>query len=147
MRFKRLETADRDLARSLFSLMAEVFEEGRQPLSDDYLARLLADPDFWVLAAFDGEQLVGGLTAHTLPMSRTETPELFVYDIAVREAHQRRGFGRGLMQELLNAAAAAGIDQMFVAADDEDAHAIDFYRALGGVASAVTHFTFESRVK
>jgi aminoglycoside 3-N-acetyltransferase I len=145
MRFRRLEAADRDLARSLFSLMAEVFEEGREPLSDGYLARLLADPDFWVVAAFEGEQLVGGLTAHTLPMTRTEAPELFVYDIAVGKAHQRRGVGRGLMQQLLDGAAALGIDDLFVAADDEDAHALDFYRALGGVASAVTIFSFTSR--
>jgi aminoglycoside 3-N-acetyltransferase I len=147
MRFRRLETSDRDLARSLFLLMAAVFEEESKPLSDGYVDRLLADPSFWVIAALDGEQLAGGLTAHTLPMTRTESSELFVYDIAVRPAQQRRGVGRGLVKELLQAAAALGIGEMFVGADDEDTHALDFYRALGGVASAVTNFNFSSRVK
>jgi aminoglycoside 3-N-acetyltransferase I len=147
MRFRRLETADRDLARSLFLLMAEVFEAESEQLSDGYVERLLADPSFWVIAAWDGEQLVGGLTAHTLPMTRTEASELFVYDIAVRRAQQRRGVGRGLVTELLRAAAALGIGNMFVGADDEDTHALDFYRALGGVASKVTHFDFVSRGK
>jgi aminoglycoside 3-N-acetyltransferase I len=116
-------------------------------LSDGYVERLLADPSFWVIAAWEGEQLVGGLTAHTLPMTRTESSELFVYDIAVRPAQQRRGFGRGLVQELLQGAAALGIGEMFVGADDEDTHALDFYRALGGVASAVTNFNFVSKAK
>jgi aminoglycoside 3-N-acetyltransferase I len=33
---------------------------------------------------------------------------------------------------------------MFVPADNEDEHAIDFYHAIGGEASAVTFFTFGS---
>jgi aminoglycoside 3-N-acetyltransferase I len=31
-----------------------------------------------------------------------------------------------------------------VLADDEDQHALDFYRALGGAASPVTMFDFSS---
>jgi aminoglycoside 3-N-acetyltransferase I len=34
---------------------------------------------------------------------------------------------------------------MFVAADNEDVHAIDFYKALGGTDSPVTMFTFDTR--
>lgn len=142
LRFKRLEAADRDLARALFSLLAEVFEEEGAPLSDGYVDRLLANAAFWAIAAFDGHRLVGGLTAHTLPMTRTEASEVFIYDIAVRSADQRKGVGRRLLTELLDRAAAAGIAEMFVAADDEDTHALDFYRALGGSASPVTVFDF-----
>jgi aminoglycoside 3-N-acetyltransferase I len=40
-------------------------------------------------------------------------------------------------------AARAGIETLFVPADDEDEHALDFYRALGGVPAPVTIFTFE----
>jgi aminoglycoside 3-N-acetyltransferase I len=39
--------------------MAEVFEEECEPLGDGYLDRLLAREEFWALAAFDGEQIVG----------------------------------------------------------------------------------------
>lgn len=144
LRLKRLEATDRDLARSLFSLMAEVFEEERAALSDGYIDALLANPTLWIIAALDGERLVGGLTAHILPMTRTQTSEVFIYDIAVREADQRQGVGRRLMAELSERAAAAGITDLFVAADNEDTHALDFYRALGGAASPVTHFDFAS---
>jgi hypothetical protein len=40
------------------------------------------------------------------------------------------------------AAAAAGIQLVLVAAHDDDGHALDFYRAVGGAPSPVTFFTF-----
>jgi aminoglycoside 3-N-acetyltransferase I len=145
LRARRLTAGDRELARALFSLMAEVFEEPSRPLSDGYLDRLLAREEFWAIAAFEGDrnnQIIGGLTAHTLPMTRAETSELFIYDVAVHPAHQRKGVGRQLVTELRERAAAAGIRDLFVPADNDDLHALDFYRALGGAASAVTFFTF-----
>jgi aminoglycoside 3-N-acetyltransferase I len=142
IRSVRLKAGDRDSARALFSLMAEVFEEACQPLSDGYLDRLLAREEFWALAALDGEQIVGGVTAHVLPMTSAETSELFIYDVAVRRDRQRSGVGRRLIADLRERAAAAGIEVLFVPADNDDTHALDFYRALGGVASPVTFFTF-----
>jgi len=89
-----------------------------------------------------GDEVVAGLTAHTVPMTRSESREIFIYDIAVRVDHQRRGIGRLLMLQLTRLANHAGIHDLFVPADDEDLHAVEFYRALGGVASGVTFFTF-----
>jgi aminoglycoside 3-N-acetyltransferase I len=145
IRVKRLTAADRDLAKNLFALMADVFEERSEPLGDAYLDRLLARPDFWAIAALSGDEVVGGVTAHTLPMTRAESSEMFIYDIAVRGDHQRRGVGRCLIAALREGAAAVGIHDLFVPADDEDLHALDFYRALGGTASPVTIFTFSER--
>src|SRR6185369_17128519 len=109
-------------------------------LSDRYLDSLLAREDFWALAAFDGDQIIGGVTAHSLPMTNTEAVEVFIYDLAVRHDHHRKGVGRHLVTELRNSAAASGIANVFVAADNDDLHALDFYRALGGTASPVTLF-------
>jgi aminoglycoside 3-N-acetyltransferase I len=146
LRTRRLSQADREQARALFLLMAEVFEEPGEepgePLGDAYLDRLLSRPDFWAIAALAGDELVGGLTAHTLMMTRTESSEIFIYDIAVRPEHQRKGVGRQLMDALRVAAAAVGIDDIFVPADNDDTHALDFYRALGGEGAPVTIFTF-----
>jgi len=142
VRTTRLLTANETQARQLFALMAHLFDEASGELSDAYVQRLLAREDFWALAAFSGDELVGGLTAHTLPMTRTESREVFVYDIAVRADHQRRGIGRRLMNDLRAQAAALGIHELFVAADDEDVHALDFYRALGAVGAPVTMFSF-----
>lgn len=144
MRVRRLTAGERDVARGAFTLMAEVFDEGCEPLSDAYIDRLLAREDFWAIAAFAGDDVVGGLTAHTLPMTRSESAEIFIFDVAVRADHQRRGIGRLMMATLREEAARAGIDVVFVPADDEDEHALDFYRALGGDAAPVTIFTFSS---
>ncbi|MCC6987977.1 MAG: GNAT family N-acetyltransferase [Acidobacteria bacterium] len=138
----RLTPADRELARATFLTMAEVFETSGQPLSDAYLDRLLGRDDFWAFAAVADGRVAGGLRAHVLPMTASETAELFLYDIAVRPDCQRQGIGRQLVAALRARGAAHGIDVMFVPADNEDTHALDFYRALGGVPAPVTFFTF-----
>jgi aminoglycoside 3-N-acetyltransferase I len=142
IRTLRLTSADAETARRLFQLMASVFVEPNTPLSDEYLQRLLKRADFWAIAAYVDDELVGGLTAHTLPMTRNESSEIFIYDIAVRADRQRMGVGRRLVSSLRAAARAEGIADIFVPADNDDSHALDFYRALGGAASAVTIFTF-----
>ncbi len=72
IRTSRLTSDNRELAKGLFIMMAEVFAEKCDHLSDDYLDRLLSREDFWAIAAFVGDEIVGGLTAHTLPMTRSE---------------------------------------------------------------------------
>jgi aminoglycoside 3-N-acetyltransferase I len=145
MEIRRLRPGDEESAHEMCAMMAAVFEEARDELDDAHVRTLLAREDFWAVVASDAGAVVGGVTAHTLPMTRSPSAELFIYDLAVRADRQRRGIGRALLTELLSLAAAAGIHTSFVAADDEDAHALDFYRALGGVASPVRLFTFSSR--
>ena len=142
MLLKRLHSGDPEQAAALFTLMAEVFGEEAKPLSAAYLDQLLKRESFWAIGAFDGEQVLGGLTAHTLPMTRNETAEIFIYDLAVDPAFQRQGIGRQLISELRIQAAAVGINVLFVPADNEDLEALEFYRALGAQASPVTFFTF-----
>lgn len=142
VRIRRLQPADVELARQLFAVMSEAFEEERRPLSPSYVERLLLQPDFWVMAALRGDQALGGLTAHTLPMTRNESSELFIYDIAVASGERRQGIGRKLVEALRISAAESGIDVMFVPAEADDEPALDFYRALGATATAVTFFVF-----
>jgi aminoglycoside 3-N-acetyltransferase I len=141
---RRLTVLDGDLARKLFLLMSEVFAEECAPLGEDYLRSLLSRPDFWALAAFVDGDVVGGLTAHSLPMTRTESSEVLIYDIAVRGDQRRKGIGRQLISTLREAANAAGLADVFVPVDNDDVEALDFYRALGGQPSPVTIYTFSS---
>jgi aminoglycoside 3-N-acetyltransferase I len=143
---RRLGSGDEAVAREMFATMAEVFAEDEgdaaEPLDDDHVVALLRRVEFWAVVAIEGGAVVGGLTAHALPMTRSRSTELFIYDLAVRSDRQRRGIGRALVEHLLTLARTAGIDTTFVPADDEDTHALEFYRAVGGVPSRVTFFTF-----
>ncbi|MCC7000693.1 MAG: GNAT family N-acetyltransferase [Gemmatimonadaceae bacterium] len=141
---RRLGADDVALARATFAMMGEVFEEPVGTLSDAYLRALLIPPTFWAFVALEDGEPVGGVTAHTLMMTRSESREVFIYDLAVRADRQRRGIGRQLVRTLKAAAAAEGIALSFVPADDEDTHALAFYEALGGEAAPVTIFTFEA---
>ncbi len=143
----RLGPEDVALARATFAMMARVFEDPPQePPGEAYVAGLLGRSDLWVYAAVEGgepdREPVGGLTAFVLPLTRTEASELFVYDVAVRQDRQRRGVGRALLDRVLADGARAGIGELWVPADDEDVHALDFYRSTGGVGQAVTVFTY-----
>ncbi len=142
---RRLGRGDIALAQHTFRLMADVFDEAVATLSDDYVATLLERHDFWALVALHDGVAIGGITAHALPMTRGESYELFIYDLAVHDAHQRRGVGRLLVDTLCRAAAAAGIRVAFVPADIEDDHAVAFYKAIGGDPAPVMIFTFEQQ--
>lgn len=143
MEIVRLTAADIELARRTFELLARAFDEQPVPLGDAYLRTLLARPEFWALAARVDDEVLGGLTAHALPMTRAETSELFLYDLGVRADWRRRGVGRALVDALRDLGARAGIGVVFVPADGDDTGALDFYRALGGAEAPVAIFTFE----
>jgi aminoglycoside 3-N-acetyltransferase I len=139
----RIGPAEVGLAQQTFAMMAVVFEDApAEPPSREYVADLLARDDLWVYAAAVDGQPVGGLTAFALPLTRTQATELFVYDIAVRADQQRRGIGHALLQRLLADGSAGGIEEMWVPADNDDQHALDFYRSAGGAPQPVTVFTF-----
>jgi len=141
---QRLGPQDQQLARTTFTVMAEVFGEEHTLLSDAYLDTLLARPEFWAFAATHTGGVVGGLTGHTLMMTAFEGAEVFLYDVAVVPDHQGRGIGRRLVDALRREAASQGVSTMFVPADDDDTEALRFYTALGGTPSKVTLFEFGS---
>ncbi len=140
---RRLGLGDRVLARRTFVLMAAVFEVDAAPLSDGYIDALLARDDFFVVAALADGDVIGGITAHALPMTTSERRAAFIYDVAVAEPRQRSGVGRQMMAVLREVLHAAGIGEVFVPADNEDTHALRFYEALGGAAQPVTIFDFD----
>jgi aminoglycoside 3-N-acetyltransferase I len=140
---RRLSSVDVAVARQTFAVMIEAFQEGPSVLSDAYLERLLARPDFWVFSASIGDEVIGGLTAHTLPMTRNESDEVFLYDIAILQRFRRLGAGRMLIDSLRRAARDVGITVVFVPVDEADEEATEFYRSLQGAESPVHFFVWE----
>lgn len=140
--YRRMTANDAGLATALFEMMAAVFEEARSEVARGHVEQLLRREDFIAIGAFFDREPVGGLTAFLLPLTRSARNEIFLYDIAVRPSHQRLGIGRHLVRMAREIALASGAQSAWVAADNEDEHALDFYRAIGGEGSPATIFAF-----
>ena len=140
---RRLMPGDTELAIGAFAMMVVGVRGGRarrcRAATSIGCSRATTSGRSW---RWPVTEIVGGLTAHALPMTRAERSEMFIYDVAVRPDYQRQGVGRRLMAAVRDAARDQGIDDVFVAADEDDAHALDFYRSLGGSPSMSAIFTF-----
>jgi len=141
--FQHLSPSALPQARALLAVFGEAFGEpetygGRQP-DDAYLAGLLAKPHVLVVVALDGATVVGGLVAYELQKLEQARSEIYIYDLAVQEAHRRKGLATGLIRTLGALAKARGAYVMFVQADRTDPPAIRLYESLG-TREDVHHF-------
>jgi aminoglycoside 3-N-acetyltransferase I len=140
---RRLGAADVAAARGVNALFADAFDDpahyAAAPPDDAYLADLLAREDFVMLAAFDGDAVVGALAAYRLRKFEQARSEFYIYDLAVAQTHRRRGIATALIAEVRAIAAAAGGWVVYVQADYGDAPAVALYTKLG-TREDVMHF-------
>ena len=142
---KRLNESDLQFFKSLIDLFNMVFEEDRSNIGNDgNLAGLLGNAQFIVMAALAEQEVVGGLTAHELPMYYADYSEVFVYDLAVKPEYQRMGIGKELIRSLRAECSRRGVREFFVLAHEEDEHAIEFYHSTGGKSERVVNFLYET---
>jgi aminoglycoside 3-N-acetyltransferase I len=106
---------------------------------DTYLETLLAREGIVALAALSGEEVVGGLVAYELDKLEQARREIYIYDLAVDEAHRRQGIATALIRHLQEHAAQRGAWVIYVQADHGDEPAIALYEKLG-VREEVLHF-------
>lgn len=139
----RLTPADLPLLRKLNALFGDAFNEsetyGADPPSDAYLEGLLAKEHVIALVALSGGQVVGGLVAYELDKFEKARREIYIYDLAVHEAHRRRGVATDLIEHLRGIAAQRGVWVIYVQADYGDDPAIALYEKLG-MREEVLHF-------
>ncbi|HEY3950966.1 AAC(3)-I family aminoglycoside N-acetyltransferase [Phenylobacterium sp.] len=139
----RLGPGDLDRLRALNRLFAAAFEDPESyaaaPPSDAYLAALLARDHTHVLVALVGETVIGGLTAYELEKFEQARREVYIYDLAVDEAHRRQGVATALIGELQVVTRSRGAYVIFVQADHGDEPAIALYESLGE-REEVLHF-------
>ena len=143
MTIRRLRAADVPLARKLNAMFAAAFAEPEtylsEPPPDQYLAELLGQERILVLAALCEEAVVGGLVAYELDKLDRARRELYIYDLAVAEAHRRRGVATTLILRAREIAAERGAWVMYIQADRGDAPAVALYDQLGQ-REEVLHF-------
>lgn len=143
MKVRRLGLGDIEAARDLNALYADAFEDydtyRRDRPDDDWLARQLAKDAIIVVVAEADGRIVGGLTAYDLPKLEAARSEIYLYDLAVKAAHRRRGIATALIAELQHVASDTGAWAVFVQADYGDDPAVALYTKLG-VREDVMHF-------
>lgn len=140
---RRLSPPDAPLLRELLGVFGRAFEDverytAHQP-DDAYLRTLLASETFVAIVAVIGGEVVGGLAGYVLPKFEQARSEFYLYDLAVDEAHRRRGVASAVIAELRRIAAARGFSVIFVQADVGDDPAIALYTKLGSCED-VLHF-------
>lgn len=143
MTIRILGPGDAASLRAMLSMFGKAFADSetytaRQP-EDAYLERLLASDTFVAVAAFSAGDVIGGLAAYVLPKFEQARSELYIYDLAVHEAHRRQGIATAMISALQRLATARGIYVIFVQADHADDPAIALYTKLG-VREDVLHF-------
>lgn len=134
---------DTALMRSVLAVFGKAFDDvqtysGSQ-LSAAYLERLLGSETFIAIAALKDEDVVGGIAAYVLPKFEQERTEIYIYDLAVADAHRREGIATALIEELKRVASSRGAYVIFVQADHGDDPAIALYTKLG-TREDVLHF-------
>lgn len=144
-----LATGDVDLLRELNALFATVFGDtasyaSKLP-SPAYLERLLASETFIAVVALKAGRVVGGLAAYVLHKFEQERSEIYIYDLAVAEAHRREGIATALIRELQRIAAERGAWVIYVQGDFGDDPALALYDKLGE-REEVLHFDIPVRM-
>lgn len=138
-----LSRRDTNVLKALLNVFGEAFEEpetyqGAVP-DDAYLRRLLGKEHFIAVAALCDGEVVGGLAAYELEKFEQDRREIYIYDLAVAEAHRRKGVATGLIEALKRIAKARGAYVIYVQADKGDEAAIALYESLG-IKEDVYHF-------
>ncbi len=141
--YRHLNQDDLALLKDLLRVFGDAFEDvptyQHSVPSDAYLTSLLARPHFIAVVAADGEEVVGGLAAYVLEKFEQDRREIYIYDLAVAEAHRRKGIATALINRLRSVAKEKDAYVIFVQADPGDDPAIRLYESLG-TREDVHHF-------
>jgi aminoglycoside 3-N-acetyltransferase I len=140
---RRLGPADIVFLRKLNAVFGDAFADRAtfeaEPPRDAYVQDVLAKEHVVVLVALAGDDVLGGLVAYELDKLERARREVYIYDLAVGEAHRRQGIATALIERLRTIARQRGAWVIYVQADYGDDPAIALYEKLG-TREDVMHF-------
>jgi ribosomal protein S18 acetylase RimI-like enzyme len=119
-----------DESATTFTLERAALEEpfvGRYAHIDAVWVETYLRPADFSFGAYDGEELVGALIAET----RAWNQSLWVHEFHVAAARRGQGIGRMLMEHAALKAKGAGLRAIVCETQNQNANAIQAYRALG----------------
>jgi len=128
MGIKRLGPSDEERVMAA----AHLFDYPPRP---DAVSRFLADPNHHLLIAYADDAPAGFVSGVELTNPDKGT-EMFLYELAVDEAHRRQGIGTALVEALRDLARKQGCYGMWVLTEADNAAAGATYRKAGGEAES-----------
>ena len=109
---RQIASPDVEYMEGMLTMFGEAFADvdtyGAARPTKAYFERLLGSDYFIALAALKDGVVIGGLAAYELRKFEQERSEIYIYDLAVAEAHRREGIATALIQELKQIAAVRG---------------------------------------
>ena len=129
-----------ELNKEAQQLHAEAFPNhfkspSQETFPASFISQLLADPDKYIFIAFSKGSPVGYI--YTQIIRRAETSlrkawdRLYIHQMSVNQAFQRRGLGRALLQTAMNLAKERGISTISLDVWSFNTRAKDFYISQG----------------
>ncbi len=108
------------------------------PIDAGALADFLEGPDHALIVAVAGDEVVGQIrgVVHRQP---DRARELYIDNLGVAPAFQRRGVARALVAALGSWAGAQGCTTYWLATEIDNAQALAFYRSLGAEPVTVAY--------
>ncbi len=123
----------------LASVEEEVFDDSVQAV---LAAEFLADSRHHIAAAIVDDRVVGFASAvHYVHPDKPA--ELWINEVGVAPAYQRRGLGRRLMRALFDHGRTLGCREAWVLTEHDNAAARGLYADAGGVEQSISYFNFE----
>jgi aminoglycoside 6'-N-acetyltransferase I len=132
----RILTPDDDAI--LTRVAPEVFDN---PVDPALTREFLSDPRHHLAVALDGDRVVGMASAlHYVHPDKP--PELWINELGVDPAYQRRGAGKRLLEALFDRGRSLGCGEAWVLTDRENLPALALYGSLGGRDEDAVMFSF-----
>ena len=133
--YRQLSAFDVEPLKQLLVVFGVAFGEIQRHLTytpdESHVRALLSRPHIIALVAERGDEVVGGLIAYELEKFEKKKSEIYLYDLAVANAHRRLGIASRLIEELRAIARERGVQDIFVQADRGDKAAIKLYENFG----------------
>lgn len=132
-----VEIEYRRLTPSDISLALGMNADFRERLIDrDAVEKFLNSERNWLFAAIHADKVIGFAYGYRMARMDGATDMLYIHEVGVADAVQRRGVGTAMMRALLDDARRGGIGKVFLVASRSNVAANALYRKVGGGVSS-----------
>lgn len=138
VQIRRIQPGDEVL---LANVAADVFDEA---IDSERLTRFLREPRHLMVLAIAEDGLVVGQARAIVHMSPDQPDELYVDNMGVDPAFQRRGIGGRLLDELLAWGKERGCPYAWLATETENLPARALYDSRGSEAQGMVFYEYEA---